>query len=77
MLSQPEFCQVVLDALIKTDNAEIHFGHTLQSLQQHGGFVEYCVENEVSHRQVQGKCKYLVGTDGGRSTVRRNLGIKL
>lgn len=77
MLSQPEICQVLLDALSKIDNAEIHFNHTLQTLQQHDGFVEYCVENEVDHCQVQDKCKYLVGADGGRSTVRRNLGIKL
>lgn len=77
MLSQPEFCQVVLDILLKTCNAEVHFNHTLQSLQQRDGFVEYCVENKAGNHQVQGKCQYLVGADGGRSTVRRNLGIEL
>ncbi|KAH6976887.1 hypothetical protein EDB80DRAFT_826851 [Ilyonectria destructans] len=77
MLSQPEFCQVALDALMKTGNAQVHFNHTFQRLQQHDGFVEYWLKHEADNRQVQGTCRYLVGADGGRSTVRQSLGIKL
>ncbi|EED15308.1 conserved hypothetical protein [Talaromyces stipitatus ATCC 10500] len=75
VLAQPEFCEVILDALVKTGNAEVHFNHRLQTLQQGDGFVEYHVESRES--TLTGKCQYLVGADGGRSTVRRNLGIEL
>ncbi|RDW79296.1 uncharacterized protein DSM5745_06148 [Aspergillus mulundensis] len=77
MLSQPEFCQVVLDALIQTGNAEINFRHTLRGFQQRDGLVEYDVENEAASQPLRYKCRYLVGADGGRSTVRQNLGIQL
>ncbi|KAM0415959.1 hypothetical protein ACHAPT_013058 [Fusarium lateritium] len=40
-LSQPELCQVILDAAIKTGNARVHFKHTIQRLQQQDGFVDY------------------------------------
>ncbi|KAB8201199.1 hypothetical protein BDV34DRAFT_229556 [Aspergillus parasiticus] len=77
MLSQPGFCEVVMDALLKTCNADVHFHHKFQDLEQRDGFVEYCVENKASNHRVQGKCQYLVGADGGRSMVRRSLGLEL
>ncbi|KAM6508351.1 hypothetical protein FALCPG4_018224 [Fusarium falciforme] len=76
-LSQPELCQVILDAVIKTGNAHVYFDHTIQRLQQQDGFVDYWVTSNADNQQVQGRCRYLVGADGGRSTVRRNLGIGL
>ncbi|EEU33363.1 uncharacterized protein NECHADRAFT_74387 [Fusarium vanettenii 77-13-4] len=76
-LSQPELCQVILDAVIKTGNAHIHFNHTIQRLQQQDGFVDYWVTSNTGNHEVQGRCQYLVGADGGRSTVRRNLGIDI
>lgn len=77
MLSQPEFCQVIVEALEATGNAQIHFGHTFQRLEQGDGFVDYWVKKQSDSSETKGRCSYLVGADGGRSSVRRNLGVQL
>ncbi|RSL44977.1 hypothetical protein CEP54_014462 [Fusarium duplospermum] len=76
-LPQPELCQVILDAVIETGNGHVHFNHTFRRLQQQDGFVDYWVTNNADDHELQGRCRYLVGADGGTSTVRSNLGIEL
>ncbi|KAJ4128724.1 hypothetical protein NW765_013115 [Fusarium oxysporum] len=46
MLSQPELCQVILEAIEATGNARVHFRHTFQRLQQGNRFVDYWIKNE-------------------------------
>ncbi|KAK6811321.1 hypothetical protein RU639_013094 [Aspergillus parasiticus] len=67
----------MIDALLKTCNADVHFNHKLQDLEQRDGFVEYYIKNKASSHRVQGKCQYLIRADGGRSMVRHSLGLEL
>ncbi|KAK0129202.1 hypothetical protein ONS95_001137 [Cadophora gregata] len=76
-LSQPEFCSVVLEALLKTGNAEVLFNHSFKRLEQGNESVSYWIQDQANNGEVQGTCRYLVGTDGGRSTVRRSIGERL
>ncbi|KAH7205721.1 FAD binding domain-containing protein [Fusarium oxysporum] len=77
MLSQPELCQVILEAIEATGNARVHFRHTFQRLQQGSRFVDYWIKNENDGSETKSRCLYLVGADGGRSTIRRSLGVQL
>lgn len=77
MLSQPELCQVILEAIEATGNARVHFRHTFQRLQQGNRFVDYWIKNENDGSETKSRCLYLVGADGGRSTIRRSLGVQL
>ncbi|KAK7398525.1 hypothetical protein QQX98_012101 [Neonectria punicea] len=76
-LSQPEFCKLALDALLKTDNADVLSSHHLQRLEQRDDSVSYWVQDQANSCEIEGTCRYLVGTDGARSTVRKSLGVKL
>ncbi|EMT62878.1 3-(3-hydroxy-phenyl)propionate/3-hydroxycinnamic acid hydroxylase [Fusarium odoratissimum] len=60
MLSQPELCQVILEAI-----------------EQGNRFVDYWIKNENDGSETKSRCLYLVGADGGRSTIRRSLGVQL
>ncbi|KAH9221799.1 hypothetical protein DL95DRAFT_441739 [Leptodontidium sp. 2 PMI_412] len=76
-LSQPEFCSIALEALLKTGNSEVLFNHTFQRLEQRNESVSYWIQDQANNGEVEGTCRYLVGTDGGRSTVRKCIGQKL
>jgi 2-polyprenyl-6-methoxyphenol hydroxylase-like FAD-dependent oxidoreductase len=74
-LSQPELCEILRKRLLETGNAKIHFNQEFQRLEQRGEFVVFWVKqgNDVTEHT----CRFLIGADGGRSSVRRSLGIHL
>ncbi|KAH8894413.1 FAD/NAD(P)-binding domain-containing protein [Thozetella sp. PMI_491] len=76
-LGQPEVCEIFVKKLLSTGNAEIHFNHAFDRLEQQGGIVTYWIRDQVNNKEQELTCQYLVGADGGRSTVRRSLGIQL
>lgn len=76
-LSQPELCDILTKRLLETGNAEVLFDQAFQRLEQRDGVVTYWTTNQASSHETQRTCRYLIGADGGRSTVRRNLGIEL
>lgn len=77
MLSQPEMCEVVLAALQKTGFADVRFGHSFEHLEQDEDAVNYWIKDESTQQVTKNRCQYLIGADGGRSTVRKSLGIEM
>ncbi|KAH8591631.1 FAD binding domain-containing protein [Bisporella sp. PMI_857] len=75
-LSQPELGEILLKNLLATGHAEILFNETFQRLEQDGEGVTYWTKNLQNDQETARKCRYLIGADGGRSTVRRSLGIE-
>lgn len=73
-LPQHEFEPILL-ARAEEFGAEIHFGHKLISLDQDD---DGCtLEFETSNGTVEVRAPYALGCDGGRSAVRRQLGLRL
>ena len=77
VLSQPELGEILLRKLLATGNAEVHFNESFTRLNQEETHVTYWTINKSSDEQLEHGCQYLIGADGGRSTVRRSLGIEL
>lgn len=74
-LAQPELCEVLMQKLLATRNAKIMFNESFQRLEQRPGSVVFWTK-QGSH-ETEHTCRYLIGADGGRSSVRQNLGIHL
>lgn len=69
---QNEFEQVLLKGLDRFPHVEIRFNTTFESFQQKSEAVIANLEDGT-----QFSARYLFGADGGRSTVRRQLGIQM
>lgn len=54
--------------------ARLDFGHAVQSVEQDGSGVEVAVKNGEGHYE-RAHAPYLLACDGGRSTVRKELGL--
>ncbi|CAG2006070.1 unnamed protein product [Fusarium graminearum] len=76
-LSQPEFCEIVHKRLLETGNAEVAFDHTYRRHEQTGSSVLLWIKSSVQESEITCECEYLIGTDGGRSNVRKALGVEL
>lgn len=63
----------IVDALAKIPGAEVRFSTRLFDLAQDDRGVEIAVETPSGEERIRGG--YLIGADGGHSTVRRLLGI--
>ena len=63
------------DVAEHTPGVTVSFGHELLDLAQDGDSVTALVATADGTRQV--RADYLVGCDGGASTVRQTLGIEL
>jgi 2-polyprenyl-6-methoxyphenol hydroxylase-like FAD-dependent oxidoreductase len=57
-------------------NIDVRFGWRVESVQQDTDGVTLTAVNRVDGRNMCWRAQYLVGCDGGRSTVRHALGIK-
>ncbi|KIN09010.1 hypothetical protein OIDMADRAFT_66911, partial [Oidiodendron maius Zn] len=73
-LGQNKLSDIILQHLAKY-NVPVKFNHRLISLQQNPDDIHAFIEQRVGHTQVQHTTKYLIGADGGKSTVRKLLGI--
>ncbi|EXL90965.1 FAD binding domain-containing protein [Fusarium oxysporum II5] len=76
-LSQPEFCEVLHKRLLETGKAEVLFGHTYQRHEQRDGSVVFWIKSSSTDTEVSCQSQYLIGADGGRSAVRKALGVEL
>jgi 3-(3-hydroxy-phenyl)propionate hydroxylase len=71
---QHKLAAMAIERLKKFPHAKVEFSARVTSLQQSSDGVEAEVETFQGTRKVKGA--YLVGCDGGRSTVRKALGIE-
>ena len=65
----------VLEARARDLGADIRRGHQLRALTQDPGSVTATIDETGTGRQYQAAAAYLVGCDGGGSTVRKQAGI--
>jgi 3-(3-hydroxy-phenyl)propionate hydroxylase len=71
---QHKIAKMAIERLKKFPHAKIEFSTRVTSLTQNADGVEAEVESKDGKRRVSGS--YLIGADGGRSTVRKALGIE-
>lgn len=76
-LGQHDVAKIILRHIAKYPCAEVHFGYSLQSLEQSD--LEVSSRFSVSAKAIFRKhtSKFLIGADGGKSTVRKQSGITL
>lgn len=73
-LEQHRLTPIQLDILRQETDADVRFGHQLTGFVQHADRVE--VEVTADGRPETIAAAWLIGADGGRSTVRKTLGIE-
>src|SRR5262245_658512 len=71
---QHKLASMAIERLKKVPNARVEFSSRVTSFTQSGDGVEIEVESADGVRKIAGS--YLIGCDGGRSTVRKGLGIE-
>jgi 3-(3-hydroxy-phenyl)propionate hydroxylase len=71
---QHKLAKIALERLGAFPNARVEFSARLESFEQRGGRVDVEIETAAGTRRETGS--YLIGADGGRSTVRKTLGIE-
>ncbi|KAF5530118.1 3-(3-hydroxy-phenyl)propionate 3-hydroxycinnamic acid hydroxylase [Fusarium phyllophilum] len=75
-LGQHYFCEIVYKKLVETGNGQVLFNTTYLRHEQKGDSVHYLLKDSSKATEIAGECRYLIGTDGGRSAVRKSLGIE-
>lgn len=73
--------QIVIEPVLRTaaestGMSDVRFGWALIDFEQDAGGVTSRISNVATGETVTVRSKYLVGCDGGKSTVRRKLGIE-
>ncbi len=71
---QHKLANLAIERLRDYPHATVEFSARVTSLSQSSDTVEITVETSTGARAVQGE--FLIGADGGRSTVRKSLGIE-
>jgi len=73
-LEQHRLTPIILDILRNETDAQVHFGHAVTEVEALGDRVRVRVESEGDSAIAE--ASWLVAADGGRSTVRKALGIE-
>jgi 3-(3-hydroxy-phenyl)propionate hydroxylase len=73
-LEQHRLTPIQLDVLRREPTAEVHFGHRITGFEQNAGSVLVQFESEGIPGKLE--ASWLVGADGGRSTIRKLLGVE-
>ena len=73
-LEQHKLTPIQLDILRRAGGAEIFFGHQVTGFRQNADGVSVSVDSGGATRTVEGS--WLIGADGGRSAVRKGLGVE-
>ncbi|KAJ4124086.1 hypothetical protein NW765_007132 [Fusarium oxysporum] len=72
---QDKIGQMLLDRCLETSLVTFHFGTELYAIDESKGGVSARAKSKKGNLEVRGQ--YLVGCDGGRSVVRRLMGVKM
>ncbi|MGH3277184.1 MAG: FAD-dependent oxidoreductase, partial [Streptosporangiaceae bacterium] len=75
-IEQHKIVGMVLDRLASAGNVDVRLGTMVTDFSQDAAGVTVTVTARPDGRQEQLTADYLVGTDGGRSTVRKRAGIE-
>ncbi len=73
-LEQHRLTPIQLDILKANGGAEVHFGHRVTGFTQNDDGVSVGVEGKDGARTIE--ASWLIGADGGRSVVRKELGVE-
>ena len=73
-LEQHRLTPIQLDVLRREPSAEVHFGHRITGFEQKAGSVLVQFESEGIPGKLE--ASWLIGADGGRSTIRRLLEVE-
>ena len=71
---QHKLARLALDRLRERTGAQVHMSARVVDVNEHAGGITATAETPAGHRQFRGA--FLIGCDGGRSTVRKALGIE-
>lgn len=75
-LSMPQFdTERVLENHLRRLGGEVEWARTLRSLKDHGDFVDAVLSSETGEETL--RARWVIGADGGRSTVRDQAGIHM
>jgi 3-(3-hydroxy-phenyl)propionate hydroxylase len=74
---QPSFETTLRNGVSQSQSVQIHLGWQLEGVTQASDGVHAVVRERASGRRAQLRAQYLFGCDGGRSTVRDAIGVKL
>ncbi|KAF4499000.1 3-(3-Hydroxyphenyl)propionate 2-hydroxylase [Fusarium agapanthi] len=77
MIGQDVLAQILLKHLINTGNAEIIFNHAFTRVEDHGHSVTVYARRVLDDQELSFNCRYVVGADGGKSSVRKSVGQSL
>jgi 3-(3-hydroxy-phenyl)propionate hydroxylase len=75
--SQPQLETVVRQALRRFPHVELRTGHELASFTQEADFVTVQLRDRRTGRIYDVRARYLLGSDGSHSTVRRTMGVRM
>ncbi|MBS0532506.1 MAG: FAD-dependent monooxygenase [Proteobacteria bacterium] len=73
-LEQHRLTPIQLDLLRQEGGAEIHFGHSVKGFTRHADGVTVTTGGPSGDRRFE--ASWLIGADGGRSVVRKGLGVE-
>jgi 3-(3-hydroxy-phenyl)propionate hydroxylase len=73
-IEQHKLVRMVLDRLATFDTVEVHLGTTVTGIEQDASGVVVAAERDGERERFTGD--YVIGTDGGRSTVRKSQAIE-
>ncbi|MDB5510199.1 MAG: hypothetical protein JWL93_2668 [Hyphomicrobiales bacterium] len=74
MLEQHKICYILRDLLKEYSGNEILMQHRVTKVEQDGSGVTATVETPDGEKTFRGR--YIIGCDGGRSQVRKSMGVK-
>src|SRR6202008_4064170 len=73
-LEQHRLTPIMLDVLRKESSAEVHFGHRITGFEHRARSVLVKFESEETLEKAE--ASWLIGADGGRSTIRKLLPVE-
>ncbi|KAJ9143471.1 hypothetical protein NKR23_g6577 [Pleurostoma richardsiae] len=76
-LGQHDVARIMLNHLRRHENVRVEFNTRLVEFEQSGETVKAIIESGAERKTRKHTSQYLVGADGGKSTVRHILGIPL
>ena len=75
MFYQPELERALRAGVDRLPSVDVHLGHEVVGFEQHADHVEVTVRDLGTGRSRVLRARYLLGSDGARSLVRKQLGI--